>query len=233
MLSAQTPSSEWSTRPAILIPSCLLSSQASGSAVGAGDTFIATGHCACQGLPASQPFPNQMADGSCSSPWAACCTFHRHAPGERSEGRVPFLKALSTGTTALRSQAEGMPRQRGFRSMRRYYTVLWRPAQANRSSPQNRLSFRRDCYAFAEVFSLARTALRCCFLSKALFVRAVSAGKRRRGRAGASWALLSQAPSSRPGFTLLCRTKQTQSQPCRRLRGLAWHFMPITIFSHW
>ena len=173
-----------------------------------------------------------MAYDSCSSPWAACCTFHRHAPGEYSETRVPFLKALSTGTTALRSQAEGMPRQRGFRSMRLYYTVLWRPPQANRSSPQNRLSFHSDCYAFAEVFSLARTALRCCFLSKALVVRSVSSGKKSRGRAGASWALFSQAPSTRPGFTLLCRTKQTQSQPCRRLRGLAWHSMPITISWH-
>ena len=87
------------------------------------------------GSPASQPFPVQKANGSCSSPRAACCTFHRHAPGERS---VPFLKGLSTGATALLSQAEGMPRQRGFRSMRVYYTVLWRPAQPNRSIPQTR-----------------------------------------------------------------------------------------------
>ena len=76
---------------------------------------------------------------------------------------------------------------------------------------------------------MARTALRCCFLSKALVVRSVAAGKKSRGRAGASWALLCRAPSSRPGFTLLSRTEQTHSQPCSSVRGLAWHSMPITI----
>ena len=88
---------------------------------------------------ASQPFPDQKANGYCSSPRAACCTFHRHAPGDRSDERVPFLKALSTGATALLSQAEGMPRHRGFWSMRVYHTVLRRPAQANRSIPQTGL----------------------------------------------------------------------------------------------
>ena len=53
-------------------------------------------------------------------------------PSLCSDRRVPFLKALSTGATALLSQAEGMPRQRGFLSMRvHYYTMLWRPAPAS------------------------------------------------------------------------------------------------------
>lgn len=88
---------------------------------------------------------------------------------------------------------------------------------------------KMHCYAFAEVFSLARTALRCCFLRKALGVHSVAAGKKSRGRAGVSWDLLSRAPSSRPGFTVQCRTQLTQSQPCRRVCVLAWHSMPITI----
>ena len=46
--------------------------------------------------------------------------------------------------------------------------------------------FPSDSYAFAEVFSLAQSALRCCFLSKALVVGSVAARKKSRGRAGAS-----------------------------------------------
>ena len=42
------------------------------------------------------------------------------------------------------------------------------------------------------------------------------------------WALLSRAPSLRSGFILPGRTKQTQSQPCSSVRGLAWHSKPIT-----
>ena len=56
-----------------------------------------------------------------------------------------------------------------------------------------------------------------------------AAGKKSRGRACASWDLLSRALSLRPEFTLLCRAKQTQSQPCSSVLGLAWHSMPITI----
>ena len=80
------------------------------------------------GSPVSQPFPDQKANGSCSSPWAACCTFHRHAPGERSDRRVPFLKALSTGAIALLS-GRGVLGQRGFRSMRVSSTMMRRLAQ--------------------------------------------------------------------------------------------------------
>ena len=109
MLSAQTPSEEWSMRPALLLPSSLRSSQASVSLHRERVTLVLPPAAvpARAGSPASQPFPDQKANGSCSSPWAACCTFHRPAPGERSVRRVPFLKALSTGATALLSQAEG------------------------------------------------------------------------------------------------------------------------------
>ena len=105
------------------------------SAQGAGDNCIA-------GSPASQSFPDQKANGSCS-PRLACCTFHRHAPEDRTEKRIPFLKALSTGATTLLSQAEGMPRHRGFRSMRVYYTVLRRPAQATVASLRPDSDFRK------------------------------------------------------------------------------------------
>ena len=81
------------------------------------------------GSPVSQPFPDQRANGSCSSPWAACCTFHRYAPGERSDRRVPFLKALSSGATALLS-GRGVLGQREFRSMRVSSTMMRRLAQA-------------------------------------------------------------------------------------------------------
>ena len=43
---------------------------------------------------------------------AGSCTFPKHAPGERSDRRVPFLKALPTGAAKHLSQAEGMPGQR-------------------------------------------------------------------------------------------------------------------------
>ena len=95
-------------------------------------------------------------------------------------------------------------------------------AQARSSSPQNisrgMLSFRRGC-------GLEQTALRHCFLSKA----SVASGKKSCGGAGASWALLSLAPCSRPGFTLPGRTKQTQSQPCSSALSLGWHSMHTTI----
>ena len=79
-------------------------------------------------------------------------------------------------------------------------------SQARSSSPQN-ISQRMLC--FPRAFGLERTALRCCFLSKA----SVASGKKSFGRDGASWALLSRAPCSRPGFTLPGRTKQKQPQP--------------------
>ena len=88
------------------------------------------------GSPASRPFPDPKAKGSFSSPGAACCIFPRQAPVEPSDRHVPFLKALSTGASTVLSQAEGMPRHRGFRSMRVYYTMLWRQALArNRQHP--------------------------------------------------------------------------------------------------
>ena len=85
------------------------------------------------GSPVLQLIPDQKANGSCSSPWAPCCTFHRHGPGEHSDRRVPFLKALSTGATALLS-GRGVIGQRGFRSKRVSSTVLRRLAQALRRS---------------------------------------------------------------------------------------------------
>ena len=95
-------------------------------------------------------------------------------------------------------------------------------AQAGSSSPQN-TSQRMLC--FHRGFGLERTALRRCFLSKA----SVASGKKSCGRAGSSWALLSRAPCSRPGFTLPGRTKQTQPQPCNSVRSLGWHSMHTTI----
>ena len=58
------------------------------------------------------------------------------------------------------------------------------------------------------------TALRRCFLRKALSVRSVLSRKKSCERAGGSWAVLSRTPCSRPRFTLPSRTKQTQPQPC-------------------
>ena len=95
-------------------------------------------------------------------------------------------------------------------------------AQASSSSPQN-ISQRMLC--FRRGFGLERIALRRVFLSKA----SVESGKKSCGRAGASWALLSRAPCSRPGFTLPGRTKQTQPQPCSSVRSLGWHSMHTTI----
>lgn len=42
---------------------------------------------------------------------AACYTFPRHSPGESSDRRVPFLKALFTGARTFLSHAERMPKQ--------------------------------------------------------------------------------------------------------------------------
>ena len=96
-------------------------------------------------------------------------------------------------------------------------------AQATSSCPQN-ISQRMLC--FRRGFGLERTALRCCFLlSKA----SVASRKKSCGRAGASWALLSRAPCSRPGFTLPGRTKQTQPQPCSSVHSLGWHSRHTTI----
>ena len=142
------------------------------------------------------------------------------SPGDRSEKRVPFLKALSTGATALLSQAEGMPRQRGFRCM--WVSPTARLGSTSSSSPQN-ISQRMMC--FRRGFGLERTALRCCFLIKA----SVASGKKSYGRAGASWALPSRAPCSCPGFTLPGRTKQIQPQHCSSLHSLGWHSMHTTI----
>ena len=162
ILSAQTPSYEWSRRPAQIMPSCLFRGQASVSLHWERVTLVLplAAVPARAGSPAWPPFPDQKANGSCSSPRAPCCTFHRHAPGERSEKRVPFLKALSTGASVLLSQAEGMPRHRGFRSMRVYYTVLRRPAQARGESlrpdsdfPKNAVLSQRG-YQAKEAFAL-------------------------------------------------------------------------------
>lgn len=75
----------------------------------AGDTCHRPAVPARAGSPALRPFPGHKANGSFSSPGAACCTFPRPAPGERSDRHVPFLKAVSTGATTLLSQAEGTP----------------------------------------------------------------------------------------------------------------------------
>ena len=95
-------------------------------------------------------------------------------------------------------------------------------AQASSSSPQN-ISQRMMC--FRRDFGFYRTALQYCILSKA----SVASGKKSCGRAGASLALLSRAPYSRPGFTLTGRSKQTQLQPYISVRSLGWHSMHTTI----
>ena len=94
--------------------------------------------------------------------------------------------------------------------------------QASSSSPQN-ISQRMLC--FRRGFGLERTALRCCFLSKA----SVASGKKSFGKAVASWAMLSLAHCSRPGFTLPGGTKQTQPEPYSSMRSLGWHSMHTTI----
>ena len=94
--------------------------------------------------------------------------------------------------------------------------------QASRSSPQN---ISQQMLCFRRGFGLERTALRCCFLIR----DSVVSGKKSCGRAGASWALLSRAPCSRPGFTLPGRTKHTQPQPCSSVHSLGWHSMHTTI----
>ena len=70
----------------------------------------------------------------------------------------------------------------------------------------------------------ANSSLRC-FLSKA----SVASGKKSSGRAGASWALHSRAPCSRPGFTLPGLTKEAQPKPCSSMHSLGWHSMHTTI----
>lgn len=73
------------------------------------------------------------------------------------------------------------------------------------------------------------TALRRCFLSKALGDRSVASEKKICGRAGFSLALLSRAPCSRPGFKQPRRNKQTQPPQCSVVLGLGCLSMPITI----
>ena len=72
-------------------------------------------------------------------------------PSPCSDRRVRFLKALSTGDNALLSQADGMPRQRGYRSIR----VLLHRAVETSSGKQQAASPRPDsdfpeCCAFSE-----------------------------------------------------------------------------------
>ena len=68
----------------------------------------------------------------CLLPGRRCCAFPRHAPGERSDTRVPFLQSASTGATTLLSQAEGMTGLRGFRSIRVSPTMLQRLCSGKR-----------------------------------------------------------------------------------------------------
>ena len=72
---------------------------------------------------------------------------------------------------------------------------------------------------FRRGFGLGANRTRRCFLNRA----PVASGKKSCGRTGASWALLSRAPCSRPGFTVPSRNKQTQPRPCSSMRGLGWH----------
>ena len=82
---------------------------------------------ATAGYPASRLCPNHKAKGSFSSPGTACCAFPTLAPRERGDRHMQPCISL---------KAEGMPRQRGFLSMRVYYTELWRQALArNRQHP--------------------------------------------------------------------------------------------------
>ena len=95
--SAQTLPPSGARAPALVVPSCLLSSQVSSLRTGSGL------HLSCHqpavparaGSPASRPFPDHKANGSFSSLGAACCACPRLASGERGDSRVPFLKALS------------------------------------------------------------------------------------------------------------------------------------------
>ena len=91
-----------------------------------------------------------------------------------------------------------------------------RPAAAEPAEP---ILISQRMLCFCRGFGLARTALGRCFLSKAL----VASGKKSCGRAGASWALLSRAPSSHPGFILPSRNKQTQPRPYSCVHALGWH----------
>ena len=123
-----------------------------------------------------------------------------------------------------------MPRHRRFRSMRVFPIVLRILGYGNQQKqPTEPTLISQRLLYFRRGFQLGAIRTSLLLLLKALVVRSVVAGKKSRGRAGASWALLSRAPSSRPGFTLLSRTKQTHSEPCSSVRGLAWHSMPITI----
>ena len=124
-----------------LVLSCPLSRQASVSPHKERVTLVLPpAHCSLQGrLSCTMRVSGQLHQRLLLLSRAACYTFPRHSPGDCSDRRVPFLKALSTGATTLLSHAEGRPRQRGFHSMRVYYTELWRQAQASSSRiPQTR-----------------------------------------------------------------------------------------------
>ena len=222
MLSAQTPSQEWSTRPALLIPSCLLSSQASVPLHWERVTVVLP--------PAAVP--------------ARACSLLRNRfqarrptspallPGQRAAPSTDMLlgTAVKSVSLSLRLFPQAQPRfslrQRGCPGKEAFAVCGFLPprdwAQASRSSPQN---ISQPMMCFRRGFGLERTALRFCFLIKA----SVASGKKSCGRAGASWALLSRVPCSCPGFTLPGRTKQIQPQPCSSLHSLGWHSLQTTI----
>ena len=190
-------------------------------------------------------------------PGRRCCAFPRYVPGEHSDRRVPFFKAVSTGATTLLSQAEGMTRLRGFRSKRVSPTMLRRLCSGKRHQHPielTRISRRMLCFPRGDArtkrlllyagFShravntrlrqaataahrtdsdfpapalllqrfWARRELHFASASSArLWALALSLKRKSCRRAGASWALISWAPCSCPGFTLPGQTKQSHN----------------------
>ena len=125
--------------PALVVPWCLLSSQASDSLHRERVTLVLPpACCSCHGrLSCFTTVSRQQGQWLLLVSRAACCAFPRHAAGERGDIRVPFLKAVSTGATTFLSQPEGMTEHRGFCSMRVYYNMLWRRLSFSQHNGRN------------------------------------------------------------------------------------------------
>ena len=101
--------------------------------------------------------------------------------------------------------------------MRVFPTVRLGSGKQQQPAEPTLISQRMLC--FRRGFGLGANLTRRCFLIKA----SVVSGKKSCGRAGASWALLSRAPWSHPGFTPPSQNEQTQPRPCCSVLGLGWY----------
>ena len=231
--------------PALVVPSCVLSSQASISLHREPGTLVLPpGCCSCQGRlscfpsvsrPQGQRLLLFSGGGMLRLPPGGFSLRQRGCHGKGyfapcgylppSCGDEPRQAAAASTNPTLISQGT-LCSPRGDAQAKRFCCMRVSPNARLGSGKQQQPSEHFSANAvLSQRLWLGRTALRCCFLSKA----SVASGKKNFGRAGASWALLSLAHCSRPGFTLPGGSKQTQPQPYNSMRSLGWHSMHTTL----